>query len=359
MSHIEKIRKAIKAKGDALIITSDSNRFYASGFNSSAGFMLISECEAVLYLDFRYYEMAVLKNNAHKLQPGLKIVLIEKKRKEYITEFIENNKVKRLLCEDKSLTVAEFNTLKSEISGFCELCFIGNSIEECRYSKDDEELSKIRKAQEITDKAFSHILGFLSSDVTETGVALEIESFMRRNGADCAAFETISVSGTKSSLPHGRPENIKLSKGFLTMDFGARVEGYCSDMTRTVCIGKPTDEMIRVYNTVLEAQKRALTEIFEGCVGKKVDAAARDFIYSCGYKGCFGHSTGHSLGIDVHEMPGFSPSCDMEIPKNVVISVEPGIYIEGKFGVRIEDIVNVTEFSYENFTKSSKDLIII
>lgn len=359
MSHIEKIRNAIKAKGDAVIITSDSNRFYASGFNSSAGYMLISQTEAILYLDFRYYEMAILKKDEHKLQNGIKIVLIEKKRKEYITEFIENNKVKKLLCEDKGLTVAEFNALKGEISGLCELSFLGNAIEECRYSKDDEELSKIRKAQYITDMAFYHILEFLSTDVTETEVALELESFMRRNGADGAAFETICVSGAKSSLPHGKPENIKLSKGFLTMDFGARFEGYCSDMTRTVCIGKPTDEMLRVYDTVLAAQERALAEIHASCIGKRVDSAARDYIYSCGYEGCFGHSTGHSLGIDVHEMPTFSPTYNLEIPQNAVLSVEPGIYIEGKFGVRIEDIVNVCDLSYENFTKSSKDLIII
>ena len=236
---------------------------------------------------------------------------------------------------------------------------MGSLIEYCRESKDEDEIANIKAAQKITDMAFSHILGFITPDVTETDVALELEWFMRKNGSEGTAFETICVSGTKSSLPHGKPENIKLGKGFLTMDFGARVNGYCSDMTRTVCIGTPTDEMRKIYDTVLEAQKKAINEICAGITGKRVDSAARDFIYSNGYKGCFGHSLGHSLGIDIHESPNFSPNCDAEIPQNAVLSVEPGIYIEGNFGVRIEDIVKISDFGYENLTESTKELIII
>ena len=359
MTRIEKIRSKIVGLGEAILITSDSNRFYASGFESSAGFVLISSDEATLYLDFRYCEMAKIAKEKGKLQPEINVVLIEKNRKEYISEFCERNRVKVLLCEECSLTVSEFKALEKEVEGVCTLSFAGNLIEECRVCKDEEEISRIKISQDITDRAFTHILGFITPERTENEVALELELFMRRNGAEKLAFETICVSGAKSSLPHGKPDNIKLGKGFLTMDFGAKYQGYCADMTRTVCIGKPDDEMVRVYNTVIEARNRAFNEIFAGTIGKRVDGAARDYIYSQGFKGCFGHSTGHSLGIDIHESPSFSPNSEIEIPENAVLSVEPGVYIEGKFGVRIEDIVKNCDSGYENLTKSTAELIII
>ncbi len=359
MTRTEKIRCKLENTETALLITSNSNRLYASGFKSSAGFMLVSKEKSELYLDSRYCEMAKIDKEKGKLQPETEIYLIEKKRREYIRDFCEKYKIKTLLCEERSLTVYEYKQLESEVNEFCKLSGMGTIIEDCRISKDDEEIAKIKAAQKITDKAFSHILGFITPDVTETDIALELECFMRRSGADSVAFETICVSGAKSSLPHGKPENVKVGKGFLTLDFGARVDGYCSDMTRTVCIGKPNDDMKRVYNTVVEAQNKAFSEIFAGVTGKRVDSAARDFIYSSGYKGCFGHSLGHSLGIDIHESPNFSQNCDIEIPKGAVLSVEPGIYLEGKFGVRIEDIVKISDFGYENLTESTKELIII
>ncbi len=359
MTRIEKIRSGILGKGDAILITSDSNRFYASGFASSAGFMLISQNEAVLYLDFRYCEMAKLAKEKGELQNGIEVVLAEKKRKEYICDFVKRCGVKTLLFEDGNLTYSEYISLKNETAGACEIKSAGDIIESCRAVKDESEIERIKKAQSITDKAFSHILGYITPNVTEMDIALELEFFMRKNGAEDVAFDTICVSGAKSSLPHGRPENVKLGKGFLTMDFGAKYEGYCADMTRTVCIGNPTPEMKKVYDTVLEAQNRAFSEIFAGTLGNRVDSAARDYIYSSGYRGCFGHSLGHSLGIDVHESPNFSPNYCIEIPENAVLSVEPGIYIEGQFGVRIEDIVKISAFGFENLTESTKELIII
>ena len=225
--------------------------------------------------------------------------------------------------------------------------------------KDEDELSRIRAAQSITDAAFSHILGYLRPGVTETDIALELEFFMRKNGAESTAFPTICVSGKKSSLPHGVPENVPVSKGFLTMDFGAKYRGYCADMTRTVCIGEPTEKMRHVYRTVLDAQSDAFNAIFAGVSGCAVDKAARDRIEGAGYKGCFGHSTGHSLGIDIHEAPNFSANNTSPVPENAVLSVEPGVYLEGEFGVRIEDIVKISPEGFENFTKSPKDLIIL
>ncbi len=359
MTRIEKIRTKLQNESEAFFITSDSNRLYASGFCSSAGFMLVSKEGAELYLDSRYYEMAKIAKEKGKLQPETQVYLYEKKRREYIQDFCGRYNIKTLLCEDRSLTVFAYSQLEGDVSGICKISGMGNVIEECRVCKDEEEIRNIKSAQKITDMAFSHILGFINPDVTEMDVALELECFMRKHGSEGTAFETICVSGTKSSLPHGKPENIKLGKGFLTMDYGAKVNGYCSDMTRTVCIGKPDDEMLKVYNTVLEAQKKALDSIYASVPGNKVDSAARDYIYSQGYKGCFGHSTGHALGIDVHEAPNFSPSSQSPIPENAVLSVEPGIYIEGKYGVRIEDIVKISEFGCENLTESTKELIII
>ena len=359
MTRTEKIRSRISSDNEAFLITSDSNRLYASGFKSSSGFMLVCKEKSELYLDSRYFEMAKIAKLTGKLQPDTEVFLLEKKRREYLKEFCKKYNIKTLLYEDRNLTVFEYKQLEDETKEFCKIKGMGGVFEGCRISKDENEISKIKAAQKITDMAFSHILDFITPEITETEVALELECFMRRSGAESTAFETICVSGTKSSLPHGKPENIKLGKGFLTMDFGARVDGYCSDMTRTVCIGKPDDEMRRVYNTVLEAQKRAFDAIFAGVTGKQVDAAARDYIYSNGYKGCFGHSTGHSLGIDIHESPNFSPACNIEIPAGAVLSVEPGIYIEGKYGVRIEDIVKIYDFGMENLTESTKELIII
>jgi len=359
MTRIERIRQRLSSDTEALLITSDSNRLYASGFRSSAGFMLISKDKSLLYLDSRYCEMAKIAKEKGKLQSETEVFLIEKKRREYIGDFCKSYNIKTLLCEDRSLTVAEFRQLEGETSGICKISGMGSLIEDCRICKDEDEITNIKAAQKITDMAFTHILGFITPDVTETDVALELEWFMRKNGSEGTAFETICVSGAKSSLPHGKPENIKLGKGFLTMDYGAKVNGYCSDMTRTVCIGKPDEEMLRVYNTVLEAQKRALDAICAGITGRMADAAARDHIYANGYKGCFGHSLGHSLGIDIHEAPNFSPNCELEIPENAVLSVEPGVYIEGKYGVRIEDIVKISEFGCENLTESTKELIII
>ena len=191
-----------------------------------------------------------------------------------------------------------------------------------------------------------------------TDVAAELEYFMKKKGAQCPAFETIAVSGKKSSMPHGVPESIVLTENsFLTMDFGAKYNGYCSDMTRTVVLGKADDEMKRVYNTVLEAQLAGIAAAHGGALGKDVDKAARDIIDNAGYKGLFGHSLGHSLGIEIHENPRFAPKFDKECPVQSIITVEPGIYIPGKYGVRIEDMVLLGKDGCRDLTHSPKQLI--
>ncbi len=214
-------------------------------------------------------------------------------------------------------------------------------------------------AQDIADKAFSDLLGVLSPNMTEIEVAAELEYSMRKLGADGPAFDTIAVSGRASSVPHGTPRNVKLESGFLTMDFGAKYEGYLSDMTRTVVIGKADDEMKKLYNTVLLAQSKALDYLRAGVDAGEADKVARDIIDSVPeFKGTFGHSLGHSIGLLVHEQPGLSPrSFGTILCEGQVTSVEPGIYLFGKYGCRIEDMVAIEKNGVHNFTHSPKELI--
>lgn len=357
-NRLNRIRAAYKDIADAMLITSDENRFYATGMKSSAGYVLLTAKKSYLFLDFRYYEAAVNKKNEGSIDSSFEIIHPSKPMTEYIRELVPVNAT--IAVENMSLTAFEYTDLsqKLEIMGIKTVGDNG-ALTAVRAVKDESELSAIRAAQAITDAAFSHILTFIKPGVAERDIALELEFFMRKNGADGIAFDTICVSGRKSSLPHGVPDGTVIGNGFVTMDFGAKYGGYCSDMTRTVCVGKPDSEMTKVYNTVLEAQKLALASIQADVVGTDVDSAARKHIYSCGYEGCFGHSTGHSLGIEIHESPNFSPSCKTKIPKGAVLSVEPGLYIAGKYGVRIEDIVVVTENGCENLTKSDKHLILL
>ena len=254
------------------------------------------------------------------------------------------------------MTVSRLEGLKKNFTA--EFVGIPAITTDFRAIKSDFEVSMIEKAQSITDAAFDHILGYIKPGLTETDVAAELEFFMKKKGAQCPAFETIAVSGKKSSMPHGVPESIVLTENsFLTMDFGAKYNGYCSDMTRTVVLGKADDEMKRVYNTVLEAQLAGIAAAHGGALGKDVDKAARDIIDNAGYKGLFGHSLGHSLGIEIHENPRFAPKFDKECPVHSIITVEPGIYIPGKYGVRIEDMVLLGKDGCRDLTHSPKQLI--
>ncbi len=355
MNNFERIKAATDKEFDAVLLVSPINRRYITNFRSSAGYVVIKPDKTYFITDSRYFFAAKEKCTEAE-------VILQNKVYNQLNDLL--CRCKKVLIEEKYLTVADFESFKEKLCDYELVTGASEAVEKLRAVKSDAELSKIIKAQEITDKAFTHIVNRLSDNmgkntVTEADVALELEYFMRKNGADGIAFDTIAVSGAKSSMPHGVPENIPLSKGFLTMDFGASFDGYCSDMTRTICIGKPTQEMIKVYDTVLNAQLLSLEAISAGKSGKEIYAVARDFIYSSGYEGRFGHSLGHSLGLEIHESPNFSPSYEGIIPERAVLSVEPGIYIDGEFGVRIEDIVNITASGCENLTKSGKELIVL
>ena len=334
---------------DAIYITSRTSHRYFTQFDNEDGALLITTKKAYAFEDFRYIETAT-----KQLGSIYEVIEPKGKRADWLGSILKDENISTLGFEDLSMSVSAYEKLKSDLD--IKLSKIGTVINELREVKTEEEILKMEKAQELTDKAFTYILGILSTDITENDVAAELEYFMRKNGAEDKSFETIAISAEKTSLPHGVPSNNKIKKGFFTMDFGATIDGYHSDMTRTVCIGKADDEMKKLYNTVLEAQLKALKFLKAGVNCKDADKVARDIIYK-DYKGYFGHSLGHSVGLEVHEMPALSPNYDRILVHGNIVTVEPGIYIPGKYGTRIEDMVLICESGIKNFTKSPKELI--
>lgn len=351
MSKLLKLRNKMKEIGvDSVIVLDELNQHYLSGFAFTDGFLLITLNKAYLVTDFRYYEMAL--NAADKQFE----VLTPENRGEFIDKALSDEGSKTVGFEGGSVS---YDVYRSYCDKHPHLAFvnIGDAIEVIRQIKDEDEIAKMQKAQDITDKAFSHILKVINRDMTELDVAVELEYAMRKNGANAFAFDTISVSGDASALPHGTPRNIKLREGFLTMDFGAKFEGYCSDMTRTIVIGKADSEIKKLYNTVLSAQLAALDYLKAGADCGEADKIARDII-NVDYNGAFGHSLGHSVGLFIHESPRlYSRGFGRKLNVGEVVTVEPGIYLFGKYGCRIEDMVAITENGIHNFTRSTKELI--
>ncbi len=350
-NRINELRSKLDALGvDAVYLTSRTSHRYFTKFDNEDGSLLITKKNAYALEDFRYIEVA------NELLSGIYTV-VEPKKAGCLEEILKLEGVSILGFEDEEVNVSKYEELKSRLSDTCELKPIGNTVVVMRQVKDEWEIEQIEKAQEITDRAFSHILNVISTDITENDVAAELEYFMRKNGAEDKSFETIAINGKKTSLPHGVPSNAKLTNGFLTMDFGATVNGYHSDMTRTVCIGKADEEMKKLYNTVLEAQLAALEYLSAGGKNsREADKVARDIINK-DYEGYFGHSLGHSVGLVIHERPALSPANENILVPGNVVTVEPGIYIPGKYGTRIEDLVVICKKGIKNLTKSPKELI--
>jgi len=340
---------------DGAIIGSDTNRRYFTGMKSSAGTLVLTRNAARFIIDFRYIE------KAKSVVTGIDVELQDKLH-EQILAFFREQDAKNIAVEADSVTVSAYAAYQNKLPG---LTILGDDrlsalIRELRSIKSPEEVSFIEQAQAITDKTFSHILSFIRPGVTEREIAIEMEYTMLKLGASGLAFETIVASGVNSSMPHAVPSDKKVEKGdFVTMDFGAAYNGYCSDMTRTVAVGAVSDEQKKVYDTVLTAQLMAIEAIPKCRHYQEVDKVARDYIYAQGYEGCFGHGLGHSLGLNIHEEPRFGSSCDKEIQENVIQTVEPGVYLEGRFGVRIEDMVLIGKGSVRDLTHSEKKLIIL
>lgn len=364
MSKLQRFRDSLKEKGfDGAVISSKLNQYYLSDFPFDDGYVVVTSKMAYVVTDSRYEEVAHLALDSN---PEFEVLLGGKSLFGTIADLLYNDGCTNVAFEEADLSVALYTRLSEKI---CEKCgniidakngAVGSSLlTSLRIYKSAEEVENIKKAQAITDAAFAHVVGMLNTNMTEIEVALELEFFMRKNGADGLAFETIAVNAENSSRPHGVPSTAKLKNGFLTMDFGAKYNGYCSDMTRTVVIGKADDEMKKLYNTVLTAQKMAIEAAAYGVKCADVDKVARDHIYSNGYEGKFGHGLGHGVGLFIHEAPRLSQYAgDTTLEVGHVVTVEPGIYLPGKYGCRIEDMIYVTEDKQiVDLTHSEKELI--
>ncbi len=356
MSHLSAFQTALKEAGfDAAIVSDQLNQRYLSGFDFHDGLVLVTCKQSYLLTDFRYAE-AARANTVPQMQvltPSGGLLL-------EIAGLLSDNGCRTVAIEEQVLSYADFKRYGELLQDYTVSAGASALLSELRLYKDALELETMAQAQSITDAAFAHILKFIKPEMSEIEVALELEFFMRRHGADTVAFETIAVSGSNSSRPHGVPRRTRLEKGFLTMDFGAKVNGYCSDMTRTVVLGRADAEMKRLYHTVLSAQTAALEAAAEGVSCRRLDSIARDLIEGEGYHGCFGHSLGHGVGMFVHEEPRLSPKAEegSVLRRGHVVTFEPGIYVEGKYGCRIEDMACIRpDGSFYDFTQSPKDLI--
>lgn len=338
---------------DCALITSDINRRYFTGMKSSAGVVAVFRDKAYLLIDFRYIEKA--QATVHDAE-----VIELKKLCPQLRELFEKHGAKSFAIESETLTVRELNAYRHFFTKMTidDSDALSNAISDMRMVKDAEELACIKKAQEIAEAAFDELLPFIREGVTERSIALELNRLMFEKGAEDLSFETIVLSGANTSMPHGVPSEKKVQRGeFVLMDFGAVYNGYHSDMTRTVCVGEPDEEMRKVYGIVFRAQEAAIEAAKAGITGEYLDAVARSIIEEAGYGDCFGHSLGHGVGLEIHERPNASPNYKLPLSAGTVVTVEPGIYIAGKFGVRIEDFVILTENGCENLTKCAKNLI--
>ncbi len=342
---------------DAVLLISDKNRMYFTGFASTFGYLvLLPENKGYFITDPRYYEMAQSLESDQ-----LKVLQIANgvSAMGMVTDILKDHNVKSLGFEDTELTVLQYNGLKEGLADF-ELIPVGKNINFVRSFKTEEEISYIKKAQSITDIAFTQICKVIKPGMTERQVAIELEYIMAKNGAEGLAFDTIIASGVNSSKPHAHPTDKPIQVGdAVTMDFGARYHGYCSDMTRTVFVGEPSEEMRKIYNIVLLAQKTGIAGAYNGIAGSELDALCREVIKSNGYGDYFTHSTGHSLGIDIHETPSASSRSTDTLSAGQLITVEPGIYVPGVGGVRIEDLLLFEQDGVIDLTTSDKNIIIL
>ena len=352
MKNLEKYRSILSDEVQGLFLTSRYSRMYAAEFDISEGYAIVSKNGARYFTDSRYIESA--ENNIKEFE----VIDFQTNLFECLNQAIRDFGISVLGFEDQYLTVAELNLFKDRLDA--EFVPKQTEINSFRASKEPWEIERLLKAQEITDKAFTEVLGRIREGMTEKELCAELIYCLYKKGGEGLSFDPIVVSGPNTSMPHGVPGDRKLQKGdFITMDFGVLYQGYCSDMTRTVALGHATDEMKKVYQTVLDAQLAGIAVSKAGVSGKEIDGAARDVISQAGYGKYFGHGYGHSLGLEIHEDPNCNARNDQPLPLHAVCSAEPGIYLPGKFGVRIEDVVIMEENGCVDITKSPKNLIIL
>ena len=354
MKNIDKYLSLLGQDVDGLLLTSRYSRYYAAEFDIAEGVAIVTAKGCRYFTDSRYIESA---ENGIK---GFEVLVVDSNNsyKKRLNEAIAEFDVKVLGFEEEYLTVAELRNFEANLDA--KLVAKNAAIHGFRAVKEPWELDIMRKAQSITDKAFSEVLGRVKVGMTEKELQAELIYCLLKNGADGMAFDPIVVSGPNTSMPHGVAGDRKIQEGdFITLDFGAQYQGYCSDMTRTFAVGYATEEMKAVYDIVLQAQLAGIAASKAGVIGKEVDGAARKVIEDAGYGPYFGHGYGHSVGMEIHENPNPSPRGEQVMEENVIASAEPGIYLPGKFGVRIEDVVIFKENGCENITHSPKNLIIV
>ena len=354
MKNLEKYLSLLADQVDGLLLTSRYSRYYGAEFDIAEGIAIVTKRGCRYFTDSRYIESA--QNGIQ----GFDVVEMNKENSyvSLLNAAISDFGVTRLGFEEDSLTVAEYNQYDASLNA--KLLPFTKAINSFRGTKEDWELALMVKAQEITDKAFAEVLPRIKAGMTEKELQAELIYCLYKNGADGPSFSPIVVSGPNTSLPHGVAGDRVIREGdFITLDFGALYKGYCADMTRTVALGYVTEEMEIVYNTVLAAQAAGLAASKAGVPGKDIDGAARKVITDAGYGPYFGHGYGHSLGLQIHEAPNPNWANEEPMPLNAVCSAEPGIYLPGKFGVRIEDVVVLLADGVRNITRSPKNLIIL
>lgn len=352
---IEKLRKAMDGRNlDAVLLIGDPNRNYLSGFTGNESFSLITQERAFFITDSRFTEQASQQVKDYEVleyNKGTTFV-------DFLSVLVKKNNVKKLGFEENIVSYSQYEILNDKLG--CELVPMKGMVEEIRIVKDDHELELIGEAAAVADRAFKHMLEFIKAGMTEREVGLELEFYMKKLGASDLSFPSIVASGVRSSLPHGQATEKVINKGeFLTLDFGCVYREYCSDMTRTVVIGKPSEKMVEIYNIVLEAEQLALKAYKPGVPAIEVDAVARNYISKKGYGKNFGHSLGHGVGREIHEAPIIGYRNNRKLESGMVVSDEPGIYIPGFGGVRIEDLLVVTENGGKALSKSPKNLICV
>ena len=354
MNHLKEIAAKLEEYGlDAMLLTSEPGEFYAVGFHGE-GAVVVGKKECRYFTDSRYIEAA------GETVTGAAITMTDRElsQRALVTRAVEEMGIQRLGIEEHYLTLEAFRAYEAALS--CTLVPAQKLVGELRAVKDAEELERMKEAQAITDGAFEAIVRFIKPGMTELEIAARLQYEMLLRGAEKMSFDPIVASGPNGSKPHAVPTSRKVQAGdFITMDFGCKVAGYCSDMTRTVAIGEPSEEMRKVYDTVLAAQKAGIQAARAGVPGRDIHNAAAQVIAEAGYGAYFGHGFGHSLGIEIHESPNAAPSNEVPMPVGAVISAEPGIYLPGRFGVRIEDVLVLNAEGCLDLTHSPKELMIL
>jgi Xaa-Pro aminopeptidase len=351
---VEKLRSALAENEiDAILISQPENRRYLSGFTGSAGWLVISANRAILVTDFRYYEQVGQE------APEFELAKVQGQFVDLLPELLADLKVKRLGFESQLVTVDALYTW-SQASEGVEWRPLKNTVEALRAVKDGDEIEALVRSTRLTDAAFDHFLITIQPGMTERQAAWEIESFMRTHGASKVAFDLIVAGGPNGAMPHARAGDRRLAEGEpIVVDIGCVVDGYCSDMTRTICLGQPSARYLEVWDVVLQAQQAAESGIHAGLSGAEADALARNVIADAGYGEYFGHGLGHGVGLAVHENPRASRFYEGSLEAGMSLTVEPGIYLPGEFGVRIEDLVIVRQDGIDVLTRSPKSPIVV